>query len=126
MIRSVVFRPDITEMVDWALNTNYLPTISLSLFIYLWTHSSIYLSLYLFLDPEGRGGTIDDLRNQLPPSLSSAALCGCGTSSPVHSLTPSSPSPYSPHCDFQVGYSILFFIRPPKTKSLSTAILEPI
>ena len=26
MIRSIVFRPDITEMVDWALKTNYLPT----------------------------------------------------------------------------------------------------
>ena len=26
MIRSSVFRPDITEMVDWALRNNYLPT----------------------------------------------------------------------------------------------------
>ena len=26
MIRSIVFRPDITKMVDWALKTNYLPT----------------------------------------------------------------------------------------------------
>ena len=26
MIRSIVFRPDITEMVDWAFKTNYLPT----------------------------------------------------------------------------------------------------
>ena len=26
MIRAIVFRPDITQMVDWALKNNYLPT----------------------------------------------------------------------------------------------------
>ena len=26
MIRLIVFRPDITETVDWALRANYLPT----------------------------------------------------------------------------------------------------
>ena len=33
MIKAIVFRPDITEMVDWALKTNYLPTSCFPVFI---------------------------------------------------------------------------------------------
>ena len=57
MIRSIVLRPDITEMVDWALKKNYLPTLTLSNLLCILTCITTTVSLVFLFGLANDNGT---------------------------------------------------------------------